>query len=300
MSIYMEQKHSKLDLRAKCCSLSEQFFGCKRRKSISSKGGIIMTANQIAYNKYVEESRHNIQTEGVERRKALAAWNQAGAAQSQALTASARAEEEKRHNREAERVSSASQVSTEKYQRDTGAAALKQAESSETQAKSSVVQGEAAARRAAVEEARLPIYQYEAESSRIGALAKQTSASAAVQQAQVAAMRASEDARAHRVQEGISRASLAESIRHNGLTEAISAQEARTHSDALGIRREELEELAGYHQGQLDLRAAELEETQSHNRATESAQGLQTAGGLVRDFGMGFKSIQMIGGPTNG
>lgn len=57
-----------------------------------------MTANQIAFNAYVESNRHNLASEDIERSKAQSSAEQARAATSQAATAAARQMEDARHN----------------------------------------------------------------------------------------------------------------------------------------------------------------------------------------------------------
>lgn len=68
-----------------------------------NKGGMCMTANQIALNQHLETARHNVELEKVERRKARATAAQAQAAADQADVARQRQLEDARHNAEMEK-----------------------------------------------------------------------------------------------------------------------------------------------------------------------------------------------------
>lgn len=71
---------------------------CGIVKRIAVERRYFMTANQIAFNKMLEDVRHNQASEEIERMKARSAETSASAAASQARTALARQIEDARHN----------------------------------------------------------------------------------------------------------------------------------------------------------------------------------------------------------
>nr|AVX53500.1 putative ORF1 [Marmot picobirnavirus] len=182
------------------------------------KGGIKMTANQIAYNRQREEVRHNAELEkqgrihlahehataGASVKQAEAAVSQAGtAALSQKETArhnaqqeqinwwynSAYANEMRRHNMEGEAINRIQVDNLHEYQLAQGQAALRQAAVSE--------------RQASVAERNATTQERELENSRLRSQASYLSAQAGWVSAQANQMRVTEEYRHNRVQESI-------------------------------------------------------------------------------------------------
>lgn len=187
-------------------------------------GGDEMTTNQIAYAKLGEDVRHNTQSEQIERGKAEAALSQARAAHRQATVAELRQQEDARHNLEGERVNWFSAISGyeeakrshQENERVNWFNAETQRDYQHRLAKTSERQASVSERQATVAERQLQLNAADTASRRIQAEASSAQAAASWEQAQASLWNAQTQ-----------RSSLAESIRHNQVSEAVQATTAR-------------------------------------------------------------------------
>lgn len=192
-----------------------------------------MTANQIAYSKVREDTRHNVVSERQKDRDLAIGERTAAANELQAATAARRQSEDARHNLESERQNWFNITATTQENRrhnqeqerinwfsaqseDTGR--QRQAAVSERQATVAERQATVAERGASVNERNAATNEANAVSNRIQAEASRTSASAALRTSEANLMNAQTNQN-----------SLAESMRHNLIAEG----ETKRHNTAL-------------------------------------------------------------------
>lgn len=95
---------------------------------LSSKGGMLMTANQIRYAELQESRRHNVASESIEARKAGASETSAGAQMANVGAQYASVAESSRHNRQMEDIGWNQYYSLAQLQSAQSAATIKDSE----------------------------------------------------------------------------------------------------------------------------------------------------------------------------
>lgn len=243
-------------------------------KLVICRGGDYMTANQIAFNRYLEDARHNVVSEEIERKKALASARSAEAAGVSAHAASVQAGnalrsqyETERRNRVDESIRmGALEVERDKY-------GLEQKKLSETQ-RHNVAQEELNTASLAQQ---LKLGQAQIATNReVGlaqAAASQAHAQASLKQAEVAARTQQEQQRHNVVAESISRSQLE--------NDAIRAQAAQKQAQASAATAGAARIQARVAQGLLDS-----------EKFGNYARGFQNVTGGVKDItGMGMSIL---------
>lgn len=186
-----------------------------------------MTSNQIAYNKYLEDARHNVATEEIERHKADSARISSSASMSQAQTAALSQRETARHNLIEEsikqgqlRVESGKLSETTRHNKVSESISQQQSDRQYELGKYSNMSGRMQAS-ASLQSARAA--QLSAQAAQMGAMAQQS-------QAVIASARQQEDARHNKVAESISGVQSRASLRQAQARE-VQAQAASRGMD---------------------------------------------------------------------
>lgn len=262
------------------------FVGSRTRKHHNAvmKGGIIMTANQVAYFKATEEQRHNLESERQKDRdisigelnatsqriQAEAARSQASSASAQADIARSRQSEEARHNFEQEAInwwsSTAGVAETQRHNKATEA---QQMFSARSLAGLQKAQSLAAAEQASAATLSAQAAQDRAYASLLSAKASGTQAAASMEQARVAGIRANTELSA-----------LGETIRHNTSVEGtnyITASAARTQA-ATSAKKQRAEQEIG------SRNATSNRITSVANAVRAGSQALGQVSGIARSI----------------
>lgn len=213
-----------------------------------------MTANQIAYAKLREDSRHNRESEKAGHLSARAAW-------SQARTAGARASEEGRHNLETERVNWWTAQEGARHNRQQESISSFSAQS---QARYNSAQAQSLMRNALVNERNADMRGFELqETMRHNSWyeAEQNRHNAALEELERS--RQDEIKRSNMAQEDIGRSNISLGYANVGLGYSRLGEETRSNKAAESLRRSQLAET---------VRSAKASEALESQRVTEQAR----------------------------
>lgn len=256
-----------------------------------------MTTNQVAYAKVKEDTRHNTETEQIERSKAASQASQADSAARQARVAELAQEEAARHNREGERVNWFSALSgweeSVRHNKETESVNWFNAQTTrDTQTRQAAV----SERLAHVQEGQLGVAQEQLKLNARDTASREKQASASQTQAAASMIQASasrDQATASLLNAQTQQSALAESIRHNQIVEQETFRNNLAMASAAQTQAIAATQRAQSAQLDSETRAAQLPIMQQQAEASSK----QAATSVFRSItDAGFKAGQGIQG----